>query len=305
MKSIITAMAAVLLFYSCGRNASNNELAKLKSTINTSYENDTPDYKKDFEKEQNGNEADTAITQIIVDYKQQKQLHAPEINKDWDKKIIKTANLEIEIKDFKKYYQELREKIRNHGGYIAQEEQTQDDYRTQNHISIKVPADQFESAVSAITENADKLIEKKITSQDVTTEFVDTRSRLESKKQVRQRYIDLLKQAKNMEEILSVQSEINQIQEEIESASGRIEYLGHSSAFSTINLNFYQVLNPQAKSNGNPSYGTKIIQAFKTGWDWVADIFVGLISIWPLFLIILVLLIFLRRIKWIKLKQVS
>jgi hypothetical protein len=33
--------------------------------------------------------------------------------------------------------------------------------------------------------------------------------------------------AKNMEEILSVQSEINGIQEEIESAAGRIEYLGH------------------------------------------------------------------------------
>ncbi|HMU47395.1 MAG TPA: DUF4349 domain-containing protein [Chitinophagaceae bacterium] len=305
MKSLIAAMAAVLLFYSCGRNASNNELAELKSTINTSYENGAPDYKKDFEKEQKGNEADTVITQIIADNKQQRQFQAPEINKDWDKKIIKTANLEIEIKDFKKYNHDLKEKIKNHGGYIAQEEQSQDDYRIQNLISIKVPVDQFESAVSAITENADKLNEKKITSLDVTTEFVDTRSRMESKKQVRQRYIDLLKQAKNMEEILSVQSEINEIQEEIESASGRIEYLGHSSAFSTINLNFYQVLNPQAKSNDNPSYGTKIAQAFKTGWDWVADIFVGLISIWPLFLIILVLLIFLRRVKWTKLKQVS
>lgn len=164
--------------------------------------------------------------------------------------------------------------------------------------------DQFESTVSAITENIEKLNEKKITSHDVTTEFVDTRSRMESKKQVRQRYIDLLKQAKNMEEILNVQSEINEIQEEIESATGRIEYLGHASAFSTINLTFYQVLNPQAKSTDNPSYGSKIAEAFKTGWNWVADLFVGLISIWPFFILILIVLLLLKRIKWAKLKQV-
>ena len=81
-----------------------------------------------------------------------------------------------------------------------------------------------------------ELNEKKITSEDVTTEVIDTRSRLEAKKQVRLRYLDLLKQAKNMEEILSVQSEINGIQEQIESAAGRMEYLQHSSSFSTIHL---------------------------------------------------------------------
>ena len=126
---------------------------------------------------------------------------------------------------------------------------------------------------------------------------------MEAKKQVRLRYMDLLKQAKNMEEILNVQSEINGIQEEIESAAGRIEYLGHSSVFSTINLTYYQILNSSAKDNDKPSFGTELSNAFKNGWSWIGDLFVGLVSIWPLLLLIFTGVIIYKRTKLQKPKQ--
>ena len=98
-----------------------------------------------------------------------------------------------------------------------------------------------------------------------------------------------------MEEILNVQSEVNEIQEEIEAAAGRIEYLGHSSAFSTINLTYYQVLDASAKDNTKPSFGTKLSAAFRVGWSWIGDLFVGLVSIWPLFLLIFASIILYRK----------
>lgn len=214
---------------------------------------------------------------------------------DWDKKIIKTASLNLEVKDYGIYSNSFRDKIRNLGGYIAQEEQNQSDYKIENTIVIKVPVDQFDNAVALLTSDVKKLNEKKISSQDVTAEYVDTKSRMEAKKQVRERYLDLLKQAKNMEEILNVQSEINGIQEEIESAAGQIEYLGHSAAFSTINLTYFQVLNSSAKSDDKPSFGTKVADAFKTGWGWIVDLFVGLVSIWPLLVVVFGLVIIYRR----------
>lgn len=201
---------------------------------------------------------------------------------NWDKKIIKTASINFEIKDFKKYNAAFRDKVKQVGGYIAQEQQSESEYKIENTLTIKVPVDQFDNAVQLLITDIEKLNEKKISSEDVTTEFVDTRSRLESKKQVRLRYIDLLKQAKNMEDILSVQSEINGIQEEIESASGRIEYLNHSSSFSTINLTFYQILNPAVAEPAKPSFSTKFSTAFKDGWNWIQEVFIIITSIWPL-----------------------
>jgi len=148
-----------------------------------------------------------------------------------------------------------------------------------------------------------ELNEKKITSEDVTMEVIDTRSRLETKKQVRLRYLDLLKQARNMEEILSVQSEINGIQEQIESAAGRMEYLQHSSSFSTIHLTFYKVLNGAAIDSDKPTFSTRITNAFRFGWNWIGELSIGIVSIWPLLLAVFAIIIFYKRANKSKPKQ--
>ncbi len=302
MKIIITALAVMLLFISCENKSEKQSINNLTNTIQEKPLSDNglkQEENKDFIADTVGIKG----TPDEPDKKKQPSPSQPVLNPDWDKKIIKTANLNLEVKDYNTYYSAFREKVRSLGGYVAQEEQTQSDYKIENTLTIKVPVDQFDNAVVLLTNNVEKINERKISSQDVTTEFVDTKSRMESKKQVRQRYIDLLKQAKNMEEILSVQSEINSIQEEIESASGRIEYLGHSSTFSTINLIYYQVLNSSAKDNDSPSFRTKLSSAFKTGWSWIGELFVGLVSIWPLFLLIFVSIVFFRRMKTAKPKQ--
>lgn len=226
----------------------------------------------------------------------------PVAKPDWDKKIIKTASINLEVKEYNKYNTSLREKVKSFGGYIAQEEQSQSDYKIENTVTVKVPVDQFDNAVTLLTSNVEKVNEKKISSQDVTAEFVDTKSRLEAKRQVRDRYIGLLKQARNMEEILNVQSEINSIQEDMEAAAGRIQYLGHSASYSTINLTYFEVLNSSAKTDDNPSFGTKFINAFKTGGSGVMDLLVGLVTIWPLFLLAFIGLVIYRRTRTAKVK---
>jgi len=221
---------------------------------------------------------------------------------DWDKKIIKTAELNVEVKNYQDFNTKLHESIKQFGGYVSQEEQNESAYQIQNSVVIKVPVGQFENAMNSIVGLGEKLIEKKITSQDVTTEVVDTKSRMEAKRQARLRYLDFLKQAKNMDEILQVQTEIDNIQEELESAAGRIEYLNHSSAYSTINLTFYQVLDVSALNQTEPSYLHKIKEAFANGWKWVSELILGLISFWPAIILILIGIIFLRRRKFAKVK---
>jgi hypothetical protein len=262
------------------------------------------DFKNEEEKGTGGEKFYTdSVRKMHTPGDKQKQQPQLVTKPDWDKEIIKTASLNLEVKDYNSFYASLREKVKAAGGYIAQEEQSQSDYKIENSLTIKVPVDQFDNAVMQLTTSTEKINEKKITSQDVTTEIIDTKSRMEAKRQVRLRYMDLLKQAKNMEEILSVQSEINGIQEEIEAAAGRIEYLGHSSTFSTIHLTYYQILNSSAKDTAGPSLGTKLSSAFNTGWNLIGDLFVGLVSIWPLFLLILTGIIIYKRTKWQKHKQ--
>ncbi|MEO6329703.1 MAG: DUF4349 domain-containing protein [Ginsengibacter sp.] len=215
---------------------------------------------------------------------------------DWDKKIIKTAYLKLEVTNFKTYADVIHKAAKQYGGYIANEEQNQTEDKIETTIAIKVPVEQFDAIMNDLPSTASKIIEKKITSDDVTGEVVDTKSRLEAKRQMRLKYLEFLKQSKNMAEVLQVQNEINNIQEQIESASGRINYLSHQSSFSTINLIYYQPLPGYVPTDKTPGFAYRIIEAFKTGLGFMTEIFIGIISIWPIFLILIgVVIIYKKR----------
>lgn len=228
----------------------------------------------------------------------------PSAKTDWDKKIIKTASLNMEVKDYKKFSSNIRDITRRAGGYIAREDQRQSEYKLENVIVIKVPVDRFEEAMNLLGESGEKILEWKISSEDVTGEVVDTRSRMQAKKQVRQRYLDLLKQAKNMSEIMQVQNEINDIQEEIESATGRVNYLIHAAALSTIELIYFQVINPDAGKKENPSFGSRMVQSMYDGAKWVGELLLLLMSFWPLVTGLMITFLFYRRGRFIKNKPI-
>ncbi len=220
---------------------------------------------------------------------------------DWDKKIVKTADLNAEINDFNIFSKTIADKVKKWGGYISQEQQNSTEYKIENTITIKVPVEQFENAVNDLMKDAKQVNEKQISSEDVTNEFIDSKSRLEAKKQVRLQYLELLRKAKNMSEIIEVQKEINDIQEEIETVSGRINYLGHSSAMSTIQFTYFQVLNVNAKS-GDEGFLTRLKNAFSNGWRWLGEIVLGIIAIWPLALLATFIFAIFKRKQFLKLK---
>jgi hypothetical protein len=206
-------------------------------------------------------------------------------NIDWDKKIIKNATLTVEAKSHKSFNDFIHDQVKRSGGYLAEEEQNKSDYKIENIVTIKVPVDQFDNLVKSITSTKDdNVVTQKVTSQDVTGEVVDTRARTEAKRQIRLRYLDLLKQAKNMEEILKVQDEINNIQQEIEAGAGRVNYLTHNAAYSTIQLTFYEILNAAAVINDKPGFGKRVLNALGNGMDWVGEMLVVVITLWPLWL---------------------
>ena len=223
------------------------------------------------------------ITQQATPHQVNSPVSAPPFNPDWEKKIVKTADLNIEVKSFPAFTRRLHDAVHQSGGYISQEQQNQSSSSIENTVTIKIPVDRFDDLLTRLPADSDKLMEKKVSSEDVTMEVIDTKSRLETKKEVRERYLGLLKQARNMKDILAIQEEIDGIQEEMDAASGRIAYLGHSATFSTINLKFYQLLDG-APEDTPPTFLHKIKLSWLAGWDWFGSVALGLFSVWPLWL---------------------
>ena len=297
LKSFAAFAAIVLSILSCNNkkqdaDEATRDFSQLEKRADA---DDAKTFKTDM------NLTDTVKTPVISEDKNQTTTK-PSIAKDnfvdWDKKIIKTADLSVEVKDYKDFNSKVKSISKKYGGYISKEEQNQDSYKIENKLSIKVPVAQFEDAMNELGDISEKVTERNISSDDVTTEIVDTKSRIEAKKQVRDKYLEFLKGAKNMQDVLTVQSEINGVQEELETANGRVQYLNHGAAYSTINLTYFQVLNPTAVNPAEPTattFGQNAAAAFGKGWDFIKNVIVGLLNVWPLLLGIALFVIWYKR----------
>ena len=216
---------------------------------------------------------------------------------DWDKKIIKTANIKLQLDDYKKFNASVHSSVKQFGAYVAGEKQEQSDYKIENSLIIKVPVAQFDELVNSFSGDGIKVVEKNISSEDVTSQMMDTKARMQAKIAVRDKYLELLKQAKNMNEILQVQNEINYMQENIEAANSRVNYLQHASTYSTINLSYYQYINGSTGDEEIPDFFTKLTRAFSTGTSFIVNLVLFIISIWPLIIGGIVFWLYLKKFR--------
>ncbi len=211
-----------------------------------------------------------------------------------DRKIIKTAEVRAEVKDLQKSSASVEAKIEKYQGFIGNVNYQNGYRQMEANFSIRVPHDQFDALLNDLGEEALYLEYKNISAQDVTEEFLDLETRLNTKKIVRDRYIDVLKnKAKTVEEILMSEDKIRVIQEEIESKEGRLNYLKNQVSLSTIRLNLYQSVNgPVAQQ---PSFFHKLGRAFGEGWETFLSLVIGLVYLWPIVLILGFLIYLFRR----------
>ena len=224
------------------------------------------------------------------------------MNADWDKKIIRSAMINVEADDFKKYNTQVHELIAKWEGYIAREEESKSDNRITNLLTIKVPVSRFDEAVNTLSTLKGKILVKQISSEDVSAEVIDVRTRVEAKKRIRLRYLDMLQKARNIEEIIQVEREINQVQEQIEAAEGRLNYLTHTTSYSTIELTFYQVLDPKAIDEEDSGFARRLLIALNEGLKLVGNVLIFFATLWPLWLIAIIAIFIIRRVRLISIK---
>ncbi|PVD53751.1 hypothetical protein DC498_04375 [Terrimonas sp.] len=220
----------------------------------------------------------------------------PPVPADWDKRIIKNAELQIRVKALKPATDAIQEAVRSSGGYIASASEVQLSTQLKSEMLVRVPREKFEELLNRLSGYADSVIQKNITSEDVSDEYTDTKARILVKEKTRDQYFEFLKRTKNIEEVLKVQREITGLQEDIEAATGRINYIQHQSALSSIHLVFYQDIPVTTSPNTTPGFGLEILNSVKTGWTIIQSLIIMLVSIWPFWLIgIGVWFIFRRR----------
>lgn len=220
-----------------------------------------------------------------------------------DRKIIKTAEIKFQVNDINVSSVNIQKLTESFSGSISSMAQVNNTYEISNHITVRIPSEKLDEFLSALEKESMFTNYKQISSQDVTEEFLDISTRLNTKKEVRDRYIDILRnKAKTVEDILNAEDKIRVIQEEIESIEGRIKYINDKALMSTVNINIYQEVEyVNTPTTYKKPFMTKIKEGFSNGWDLVLSILIGLITIWPILLLFIVFFLLRRKIfKFLK-----
>ncbi|SEW50790.1 DUF4349 domain-containing protein [Chitinophaga arvensicola] len=209
-------------------------------------------------------------------------------------KIIKEGILRFETNDFENAKKRITDTVKKYGGYLASEKEENTRLRWQNQMVVKIPSAAFEQCMESLTGGSSRVDEKSSTSTDVTDAYIDLDARMKARLAVEQRYVQILQQARNVKEILEVEAQLKSIREEIESAKGRLQYMDHHVAYSTINLEYYQQFantDPQS-----PGFFQRSWFAFADGWNGLLSFAIGILSGWPLMVGMVFLFIFIKRV---------
>ncbi len=215
-------------------------------------------------------------------------------------KIIKSASARYKVKDVKIATEQIRAIALQYDAYISDLRYENNLYQKENRFTIKVPQEHFDLIMDSIGKVVEFVEYENITTKDVTAEYIDLQGRLATKMEVKKRYEEILRRnAKTVEDILNTEEKLRVLQEEIESAQGRLKYLTNRVAYSTLQIDLYETVEyKEEPTSYKKTFGDKTKEGLSFGWNMIETVVLFFIHIWPLILLGLILVFLIRR--WIK-----
>jgi hypothetical protein len=214
-------------------------------------------------------------------------------NEEIEQKIIKSGDLRFETSDIEATHKTIQKLVKKHKVTVQNDSEGKDDYTIYRNLTLRIPNENFDAFITDVSTGVDYFDRKSVSIDDVTEEYIDVASRIKTKKALEERYLQLLKKANKVSEMLEIERELATIREEIEAKEGRLKYIQNKVSMSTINLEFYKTL--EHKAGATVSFGTKFVNAIKSGFNGISSFFIWLIEVWPFIVILVALIYFVKR----------
>lgn len=155
------------------------------------------------------------------------------INIQQERKLIKTGNISLEIENLHEAESSLNQWCKTYDGYISA---SYNEERLANY-TVRIPAENFDDAMNSLGDIG-TVKNRNINTQDVSEEFYDLESRLNTRKILKERLQSYLSNAKDMKDMLEIEKELNNTLSELESMEGRLRRLSNRIEYSTITVYF-------------------------------------------------------------------
>ena len=188
-------------------------------------------------------------------------------------KIIYTANLTLESKDYEAARSALDSALAEAGGYLesSSEYSSSGSSRSVN-LTYRVP----QAAAGNVTYRSQQ-------ADDVTTQYMDVSARLSNLQAQRTRLQQLQAKAENLSDLLQIEDSLTEVQSQIESWQSQLDWYSDQVQQCTVYIDLNEV---QTYTPADEGFFSRIGTAFTAGWgnfvNGLQQLVVALACVWPL-----------------------
>lgn len=204
-----------------------------------------------------------------------------------NQKLIRTIRLDAETEDMDILLSQVENRVAELGGYVeAREIYNGSMYNSKRYrnasLTIRIPAAKLDSfvdhvgQVSNITNNVE-------TTDDVTLQYVSIESRIKALQIEEERLLELLAQADNMSDLLTIESRLTDVRYELENITSQLRVLENKVNYGTIHLDVSEVVEytePEPE-NGWQRMGKGFVNSLKGLGNGLKEFFIWLVTALP------------------------
>ena len=202
-------------------------------------------------------------------------------------KIIYTARLTLETKDYDAARAALEQALADAGGWMENSsESSYDDSSRSLSMTLRVPAENYESFLTAAGQAA-SLVNRSESADDVTAQYTDVAGRIANLEGQRDRLRELQASAWTLSDLLDIEAQLSDVQYQLESWQSQLDWYDDQVASCTVTVSLREV---ETYTPTGETFLERLGAAFAEGWQnfvaGLASIAVVLAGLWPVVVIV-------------------
>lgn len=217
-----------------------------------------------------------------------------------ESKIIKSSQLSLETAKFNDVINSLEDMVKSYGGYIASSsidaEGINNNYQCLRFASYKinVPSDKLDDFLDESSKLA-TVRNKSSSAEDITAQYYDNESRLKSLQIQEERYLEILKTATEVKDIIEIENALTDVRYEIENLTTCLNKISNLVDMATVNINIQEVSQETVAQSVPKTLGEKISSSFVNSLKKIKEFSINtvifIIAAIPYLIIISILLV--------------
>lgn len=207
-------------------------------------------------------------------------------------KIIKTGRISLSTDGVVEAKTKILALLPQYKAFVLTEDEGRSPENLYVSLTIKVPAEHFDSLVKGIVESGLVVESKSVSLSDVTEQYIDLETRLKNKKVLIEKYNTLLSKSQKLADTIEINRQLEAVTSELESLEGQMKYLNNQIDLSSVELTITQKLAPTEQNE--KSFFSELKYHFNAGMKYFREAVLFVLALWP-FIVLAGLAVFLYR----------